>query len=162
VTVTVSDWTAGDCAPAGRRDRAVYRLCYAGPADRALEVLSDGRSREIAVEDPPGARLGYWGWAALSPDGTAFVATWWSDCGAPIAFTFPVEGGTPVPVAGPADWTQAPDSEAVGWTSGGDPIVRLLYTACGPARDVPGTYVYADGTRRRVDDVEPSLDARDV
>jgi hypothetical protein len=80
----------------------------------------------------------------------------------PLAFLVSSRGGTPKPVTGESDWKQAPESVALGWTSGGEPIVRLPKGVCGRGADEPGTYVVADGELRRVDDeLVPSLEARD-
>jgi hypothetical protein len=163
VTVTVSDWAAGDCDAAGKHDGAVYRVCYSSPHERGLEVVRRGRVEEVPVEDPPGRGIGHWRWAAVSPDGRTFLATWSAECEVPTAFTFPVEGGRPEAVTGERDWVDAPESEALGWTTDGEPLVRLPKGACGTTAAEPGTYVFEDGGRRRVDDgLEPSLEPRDV
>ena len=163
VTTIASGWTAGDCDPAGRHGALIYRVCYSTPSDRGLELLRGGSVETVPVLDPAGAGVGHWRWAALSPDGETFVATWSAECEVPIAFTFPAAGGRPEPVAGEAEWTQAPASEALGWTADGKPIVRILRIACGKSAKEPGTYVVANGERTRVDDdLQPSLNARDV
>jgi hypothetical protein len=162
VTMTASDWAAGDCDAAGKHAGAIYRVCYSSPAVRSIDVVRGGRVEEIPVQDPPGAGVGHWRWAALSPDGETFLATWSAECEIPIAFTFSVDGGRPEPVTGEEDWTKAPESEALGWTSGGDPIVRLLEGVCGTGADEPGTYVFTGREPRRLDqDLEPSLEPRD-
>jgi hypothetical protein len=163
VTVTVSGWTAGDCEPAGEHGGATYRVCYSSRAVRGIEVLEDGRVEEVPVEDPPGVGGGHWRGAVLSPDGQTFLATWSGECEIPIAATFPARGGHPETVTGEQDWRQAPESEALGWTTDGTPIVRLLSGACGKAADEPGTYVFEDGKPRHVDDdLELSLTPRDI
>jgi hypothetical protein len=163
VTVTVSDWTAGDCDAAGKHDGRIYRVCHSFAGERGLQVLAEGRVEEIAVKDPPGATGGSWYWAALSPDGRTFLATWSGECEIPIAFTFPVDGGTPRAVTGEQDWTKAPESQALGWTTDGKPIVGLLRGACGIGADEPGIYVFDAGGPRRVEDgLEESLEPRDV
>jgi hypothetical protein len=162
VTVTVSDWTAGDCDAAGRHAGAIYRVCYSSPDQRGIQVLRDGDVEDVEVQDPPGAGGGHWRWAALSPDGRTFLATWSGECEIPIAFTFPVEGGHPEVVTGERDWTKAPESVALGWTTDGEPIVRLLDGACGTGAEEPGIYVFGDGEPRRVEDgLEESLEPRD-
>jgi hypothetical protein len=163
VTVTVSDWTSGDCDAAGKHDGVTYRVCYSSPSERGLEALREGDVEEVPVEDPPGMGVGHWRWAAVSPDGETFLATWSAACEIPIAFTFPARGGRPETVTGEEDWTRAPESEALGWTTEGEPIVRLLEGACGKSADDPGTYVFAGDERRRVEEeLEPSLQPRDV
>jgi hypothetical protein len=163
VTVTVSDWAAGDCDAAGKHDGLVYRVCYSSPNERGLNVVRDGRVEEVPVEDPSATGIGHWRWAALSPDGQTFLATWSAECEVPIAFTFPAGGGRPEPVTGEQDWTKAPESEALGWTTDGKPIVRLREGVCGTGAEAPGTYVFEDGEPRRVDDgLEESLEPRDV
>jgi hypothetical protein len=163
VTTTVSDWTAGDCEPAGRHAGRTYRVCYSSRTDRGVDVLSGGRVEPVDVEDPAGAGGGHWRWAALSPDGRTFLATWSGECEIPIAFTFPARGGRPEPVTGEDDWTQAPESEALGWTTDGEPIVRLLKGACGTGAEEPGVYVFGAGDPRRVGDgLAASLTPRDV
>ena len=163
LTVTVSDWAAGDCDAAGSHAGATYRVCYSSPSARGIDELREGRVERIPVQDPPGAKTGHWRWAALSPDGETFVATWSAECEIPIAFTFPARGGRPMPVTGEEDWTKAPESEALGWTADGEPIVRLLRGGCGTAADEPGTYVFASGEPRRVErELEPSLEPQDV
>jgi hypothetical protein len=160
-TVVDSGWTPGDCDPAGRHEGATYRVCYSSPAERGLEVLRGGDVEAVPVEDPPGAQVGHWRWAALSPDGETFVATWSAECEVPIAFTFAAHGGRPEPVTGERDWIQAPESEALGWTTEREPIVRLRRGACGKSADEPGTYVFSGDGRRRLDVVlEPSLEPR--
>jgi hypothetical protein len=165
-TSTVSDgpsWAYGDCTPAGSHGGAIYRTCYSSPDRRGLEVLRRGRVERVEVEDPSETAIGHWEWAALSPDGTRFVATWSAECEVPIAFTFPAEGGAPAPVTGEEDWTQAPESQALGWTTGGDPIVRLREAGCGHGADEPGTYVFSESGRTQIDsETEPSLEPRDV
>jgi hypothetical protein len=117
----------------------------------------------VDLPHPRGAKIGHWRWAALSPDGTTYLAQWSAECEVPFAFLVPAGGGEPEVVTGEADWTQAPESEALGWTTDGEPIARLPKGACGtPAQD-PGTYVFGDGEPRRVDGgLEPSLEARDL
>ncbi|MDX6438127.1 MAG: hypothetical protein QOF45_710 [Gaiellaceae bacterium] len=162
-TVTLSGWAAGDCDPAGSHGPAHYRVCYSSPELRSIDVLDGGRAGRVAVEDPPGTGIGHWDWAALSPDGQTFLATWSAECNVPIAFTFPAEGGRPTVVTGERDWTKAPESEALGWTTDGEPIVRLPKGACSTTAEEPGTYVFGDGKPRRVDDrLEPSLEPRDL
>jgi hypothetical protein len=172
VTVTVTttstlsdqpDWVFGDCTPAGRHKGAIYRVCYSSPDRRGIEVLRRGQVERVEVEDPSEQAIGHWEWAALSPDGTRFVATWSAECEVPIAFTFSAEGGTPTPVTGDADWTEAPESQALGWSTRGDPIVRLREAGCGRGADEPGTYVFSESGRTQVDsETEPSLEPRDV
>jgi hypothetical protein len=163
VTTTASSWTEGDCRAAGRHADSIYRVCYSSRADRGIQVLRGGRVEDVAVEDPPGASGGHWRWAALSPNGETFLATWSGECEIPTAFTFAARGGEPVPVTGETDWTRAPESEALGWTTGGEPIVRLLRGICGTGADDPGIYLFADSGPRRVDgELEESLEPRDV
>jgi hypothetical protein len=162
-TVTLSGWAAGDCDPAGSHGAAHYRVCYSSPEVRGVDVLGGGRVGEVPVEDPSGAGVGHWRWAALSPDGETLLATWSGECEIPIAFTFPVGGGRPETVTGERDWTKAPESEALGWTTDGEPIVRLLDGACGTGADAPGTYVFEADKPRPIDEnLEPSLEARDL
>jgi hypothetical protein len=163
VTVAVSDWGAGDCDAAGKHKGVMYRVCFSSRDVRGIEVLAGGDVEEVQVEDPPGVSGGHWRWAALSPDGETFLATWSGACEVPVAFTFPAAGGRPNVVTGERDWTKAPESLALGWTADGEPIVRLPEGICGPGAEEPGTYVFGDGEPRRVDDgLEPSLEPRDL
>jgi hypothetical protein len=164
VTTTVSGWTAGDCDAAGEHAGSLYRLCFRSRGERAIEMLRGGDVYEVPVYDPTRATGGHWRWAALSPDGKTFLATWSGECEIPIAFTFPARGGSPPEVVtGEEDWRTAPESEALGWTTDGEPIVRLLRGACGTGADEPGVYVFGDGGPRRVDEaLEPSQTPRDV
>jgi hypothetical protein len=160
---TTAAWAERDCTPAGSRAGTSYRVCYASPSRRAIERGRDGRFERLEVADPPGARVGHWRWAALSPDGTTLLAQWSAECEVPYAFLVPAGGGEPRLVTGERDWTEAPESQALGWTTAGEPIVHLPKGVCGRGASTPGTYVVGDGGPRRVDaTLDPSLEPRDV
>jgi hypothetical protein len=151
-------WEPRECTLAGAHDGVSYRVCYASPTRRAIERLSGGRVERVAVADPPGAVVGHWRWAALSPDGSTLLAQWSAECEVPFAFLVPASGGSPRLVTGEADWTDAPESEALGWTTAGEPIVHLPKGFCGKSATAPGTYVFGGGAPRRLAaKVKPSL-----
>jgi hypothetical protein len=101
----------------------------------------------LAIGKPPGAKVGHWAKAYLSPDGKTFLAQWSAECEVPFVFVVPVRGGTPRVVTGEAKWANAPQSIADGWTEDGRAIVEISRGDCGsPARG--GIYLVArDGTR---------------
>ena len=163
VTVTVErgGWVEGDCNAAGRYGGTLYRVCVDGEHGH-VDRLEDGSVETIAVAPP--AEHGGWRWGAVSPDGRTLLLQWHGECEVPVAFLVSSRGGTPKPVTGDADWRRAPESHALGWTSDGDPIVRLPKGVCGRGADEPGTYVVDDGgALRPVDEeLEPSLEAREL
>jgi hypothetical protein len=107
--------------------------------------------KPLPVDDPPGAKIGHWAKAFLSPDGKTFLAQWSAECEIPIAFFVPANGGLPQAVTGAGDWTQAPASIPDGWTSDGRAVVELLEGDCGAAAKRPGVYIiHVDGRRKLV------------
>ena len=160
---TAPAWTSRECTAAGSHGVTSYRVCYASPTRRAIERVRDGRVERVAVADPPGAVVGHWRWAALSPDGSTLLAQWSAECEVPFAFLVPATGGLPRLVTGESRLEDAPESEALGWTTDGEPIVRLPKGICGKGASAPGTYVFSDGRPRRVDAaLEPSLRLREL
>jgi hypothetical protein len=115
-----------------------YAIC-------ANRFVRDGE--ELAIGKPPGAKVGHWAKAFLSPDGKTFLAQWSAECEVPFAFLVPVRGGVPRVVTGEADWTEAPRSSADGWTEDGRAIVEISRGECGaPSRGE--LYLVASGGQR--------------
>ena len=118
-----------------------YAIC----ADRFMRD-----AKALTIGKPPGAKVGHWAKAYLSPDGTTLLAQWSSECEVPYAFLAPVRGGALRLVTGEADWAKARPSVADGWTEDGRAIVEVWRTDCGVkgARDM---YLVAqDGTRTAI------------
>jgi hypothetical protein len=110
--------------------------------------VRDGK--KLAIGEPPGAIVGHWSKAYLSPDGRTFLAQWSAECEVPFAFLVPARGGVPRVVTGEADWAKAPQSTADGWTGDGRAIVEVWRGDCG-LRGGRGLYLVArDGTRRAI------------
>jgi hypothetical protein len=106
----------------------------------------------ISIDDPPGARIGHWAKAFLSPDGKTLLAQWSAECEVPLAFFVPVRGGVPTAVTGEDDWADAPTSVADGWTSDGRAIVELPEGPCGNSANRAGVYlIRLDGRRKLVE-----------
>jgi hypothetical protein len=107
--------------------------------------------KRLSIDDPPGARVGHWAKAFLSPDGKTFLAQWSAECEVPIAFFVPVQGGLPQTVSGEDDWMDSPASAADGWTSDGRAIVEFPQGPCSRSIKRPGVYiVQLDGRRKLV------------
>jgi hypothetical protein len=102
---------------------------------------------ELAIGKPPGAKVGHWAKAFLSPDGKTFLAQWSAECEVPFAFLVPVRGGVPRVVTGEADWAKAPQSAADGWTEDGRAIVEIWRGDCGLPSD-RGLYLVGPGGQR--------------
>ena len=118
-----------------------YAIC----GDR---FVRDGEA--LAIGKPPGAKVGHWAKAFLSPDGKTLLAQWASECQVPYAFVVPARGGVVRVVTGEANWAKARPSVADGWTEDGRAIVEVWRTDCGApgARDM---YLVAqDGTRTAI------------
>jgi hypothetical protein len=109
--------------------------------------VRDGRP--ISIDDPPGAKVGHWASAFLSPDDSTFLAQWSAECEVPIAFFVSVRGGLPRTVTGEGNWADAPESVADGWTQDGRAIVELPRGACGTSANRPGIYLISLGGRRK-------------
>ena len=104
----------------------------------------------LAIGKPPGAKVGHWAKAYLSPDGKTFLAQWSAECEVPFAFLVPVRGGVPRVVTGEADWTKAPQSSADGWTGDGRAIVEISRGDCGSPSDRELYLVAPDGRRTAI------------
>jgi hypothetical protein len=122
-----------------------YAIC----GDR---FVRDGRT--IPVVDPPGAQVGHWAKAYLSPDGKTFLAQWSAECEVPFAFFVPVAGGSPRFVTGGSDWMKAPPSIADGWTKDGRAIVELRPDACSGRTMRSGIYLISVDGKPKL--LEPS------
>ena len=105
---------------------------------------------ELAIERPPGAKIGHWAKAFLSPDGKTFLAQWSAECEVPFAFLVPVRGGVPHVVTGEVDWTKAPQSTADGWTEDGRAIVEISRGDCGLPAHRRIYLVARDGVRSAI------------
>jgi hypothetical protein len=115
-----------------------YAIC-------ANRFVRDGE--DLGIGKPPGAKVGHWAKAFLSPDGKTFLAQWSAECEVPFAFLVPVRGGAPRVVTGEADWRRAPQSSADGWTEDGRAIVEISRGDCGtPSRRE--LYLVASGGQR--------------
>jgi hypothetical protein len=103
--------------------------------------VRDGEA--LAIGKPPGAKVGHWARAFLSPDGKTFLAEWSAECEVPTAFFVPSRGGVPRLVTG------AHPSQADGWSQDGRAIVEVWRGDCGVSkRDM---YLVAlDGTRTAI------------
>ena len=104
----------------------------------------------LAIGKPPGAKVGHWAKAYLSPDGKTLLAQWSAECEVPSAFVVPVRGGTPRVVTGEANWAKAPPSVADGWTEDGRAIVEVWRGDCGLPSHGDLFLVSADGTRKAI------------
>jgi hypothetical protein len=104
--------------------------------------------KTLPIGDPPGAKIGHWAKAVLSPDGRTFLAQWSAECEIPIAFFVLVRGGVPRAVTGEPDWADAPESVADGWTSDGRAIDDLRHGACGTSAKRPGIYFVSPDAQR--------------
>jgi hypothetical protein len=109
--------------------------------------MRDGRP--LAIDNPPGAKVGHWAKAYLSPDGKTFLAEWSAECETPTSFFVPVRGGVPHVVTGESDWAKAHPSQADGWSQDGRAIVEIWRGDCGLSRrDI--YLVSLDGTRSAI------------
>jgi hypothetical protein len=118
-----------------------YAIC-------AGRFVRDGE--ELAIRKPPGAKVGHWAKAFLSPDGKTFLAQWSAECEVPAAFLVPVRGGVPRVVTGETDWTKAPQSTADGWTADGRAVVEISRGDCGPPSGRELYLVASDGQRTAI------------
>jgi len=139
------------------RTRTVTKIeqCNGIAADLAFHYAICGNrfvrdGKTLAIRTPPGAKVGHWTKAYLSPDGKTFLAQWSAECEVPFTFLVPARGGVPRVVTGNADWTKAPQSTADGWTEDGRAIVEITRGDCGKPSS-RGLYLVAqDGTRTAV------------
>jgi hypothetical protein len=154
VTASSSATSASDCQTVGKRVAATYLLCFHPNRDEhgTFFVRNAGTTKRIDVRAPgptPSAaaagRVGHWAWAALSPDGTTFVAQWSAECEVPIGFFVGI-GEKPRPVTGEANWAKSPESTVYGWTTDGRAIVRISKSVCG-LRGGPGVYAISPSGR---------------
>jgi hypothetical protein len=150
-------WRAKDCQAAGAHGSASYLLCRRPVGNQHgtfLRVV--GGEKTTLPLAPPGAtptskyagRDGHWYWAALSPDGSRFLAQWSGDCEVPTAFFVSLGGGKPTPVTGESDWLKSPNTMAYGWTEDGRAIVFIpTKPACGTGVFRPGIYLITASCR---------------
>lgn len=150
--------TLGPAVPADRCVRAAapgFRLCGqpTGKPRRPASTIQrrDGGTWVVAALAPPGTAVdgiphGHWREAWLSPDRKLLLAQWSAECEIPIAFFVDLAGHAMRPVTGEKDWTQAPESIALGWSSDGRARVRLTKGYCGGAKHPPGVYLVDPAT----------------
>ncbi len=157
----VAKWRAKDCQPAGGHGSISYRLCWraVGNQHGTFLRLEGGKKTTLTLVKPGptptspkyGGRYGYWDWAALSPDGTQFLAQWRGDCEAPINFFVSLGGGKPVPVTGERDWLKSPETLSFGWTTDGRAILFIpTKPACGTGVFHPGIYLVTTSCRLKL------------
>jgi hypothetical protein len=145
------------CGSTARTVTRVERVgtgCNGIAADLSIRYAICGGHRfvhngkPLSIDDPLGANVGHWAKAFLSPDGKTFLAQWSAECEVPIAFFVDAGGGGPRVVTGEANWLDAPESVADGWTGDGRAIVELPHGACGGSASQPGVYfISLDGRR---------------
>ena len=154
-----TSWRAKDCQPAGASGAISYLLCWrpVGTQHGAFLRVVGGEKTVLPLVPPGptptspkyGGQSGHWDWAALSPDGTRFLAQWRGDCEAPINFFVSLAGGKPVSVTGESDWLKSPETLSFGWTTDGRAIVFIpTKPGCGTGVFRPGIYLVADNFRR--------------
>lgn len=157
---SITKWRAKDCQSAGSHGSTSYLLCRRTVGNQHGTFLRiQGKKRTVLALARPGptptskygGRSGYWDEAALSPDGTQFLAQWRGDCEAPINFFVSLGGGKPVPVTGEKDWLKSPETLSFGWTTDGRAIVFIpTKPVCGTGVFRPGIYLIADNCRLKL------------
>ena len=70
--------SGGECTGISTDLAIHYAICD------GARFVRDGR--RLPIGKPPGARVGHWAKAFLSPDGKAFLAQWSAECELPFAF----------------------------------------------------------------------------
>lgn len=146
-------WRGDQCKFVGQRGPRRYVLCFRpnrGGHGTFVERTGSG-SRVMPVGRPTtkgDLLVGHWEWAALSPDGSTFLAQWSAECEVPITFFAPRDGSPVRSVTGERDWANSPTSLAYGWTNDARAIVRLPKTTCGYAAKRPGLYLIARSGER--------------
>ena len=145
-----SAYSPSECQAAGRDAGVRYRLCFKpNRTDHGtLEAFRDGSWRSLPTghpPDPPGQTplVGHWAWAALSPDGETFVATWSAECEVPQAYLLPSTGDPPRMLA------DGRTSVALGWAPDGRAIIRVFGGDCGSVRHSRLYLVARDGSLDR-------------
>ena len=145
---------------AGSHGASSYLLCWRPVGNQhGVFLRVEGGEKTTLPLAPPGptptakyaGRAGHWYWAALSPDGTRFLAQWSGECEVPTAFFVSLAGGKPIPVTGESDWAKSPNTMAYGWTPDGRAIVFIpTKPACGTGIFRPGIYLVAESCRREL------------
>ncbi|MGD0272344.1 MAG: hypothetical protein ABSB96_01210 [Gaiellaceae bacterium] len=149
---TAASFRPKDCQPAGSHGAVSYQLCRRQVGNQHGTFLRvQGKERTVLTLLHPGptptspkygGRYGYWDWAALSPDGTQFLAEWRGDCEAPYNFLVSLGGGKPIPVTGEKDWLKSPETLSFGWSTDGRAILFIpTKPACGHGVFHPGVYL---------------------
>jgi hypothetical protein len=156
----ITKWHAKDCQPAGSHGGVSYQLCLRHVGNQHGTFLRvQGKERTVLALARPGptptskygGRWGYWDRAALSPDGTQFLAQWRGDCEAPINFFVSLGGGKPVPVTGEKDWLKSPETLSFGWSTDGRAIVFIpTKPACGTGVFRPGIYLVGEDCSQKL------------
>ena len=150
--VVASLLVLGGCGSKTTRTVTRIQQCNGIAADVAFHYAICGNrfvrdGKTLAIGKPPGAKIGHWAKAYLSPDGMTFLAQWSAECEVPFAFLVPARGGLPRVVTGDSDWTKAPQSTADGWTADGRAIVEITRGDCGKPSSRGLYLVSQDGTR---------------
>jgi hypothetical protein len=153
--VVASLLALGGCGSTNTRTVTRIQQCNGIAADLSFHyAICGGRfvrdGKTLAIGKPPGAKVGHWAKAYLSPDGRTFLAQWSAECEVPFTFVVPARGGVPLVVTGEENWTTAPQSTADGWTEDGRAIVELRRGDCGLPAKATIYLVAKDGARTAI------------
>jgi hypothetical protein len=131
------------CAASDRRGSLWYLVCGESESS-SIEALSPSGAVKKMAGSPGGG--GHWVSVSLSPDGSRLLAQWSGECEVPQAYLVPAGGGKLFEAGG-----RPVESEALGWSLGGQAVVFFPFGACGDSLSRPGVYALsAGGLARRL------------
>jgi hypothetical protein len=153
------------CVLASRRAPAWILLCghsaYGSLTPTSIEELVGGRRRRIVGPAfvYQGRAAGHWQFVRVAPGGRSLLAQWSGECESPAAFLISRADDKLRPV-GAHTKKDAPESEVVGWTTDGRPLIHFTAGVCANGfHGGPGIYsLERSGTARLVVALDPRKD----
>jgi hypothetical protein len=130
---------AAECKPIGQAADDTLLLCWRGDSRWPGRFVSRTGDTQRTLNVPQPTRVGHWAWAKVSADGETILAQWSAECEVPVAYLVPAAGGEP------REAVRSYASRALGWTTDGRAIVKVVESACGPDAPRPGFYLVDPG-----------------
>jgi hypothetical protein len=123
--------------------RTSVKVCVVPTSDNELHTrltVTHGGHTLTVRSYPPGLPGGDWEYGTVSPNGQQLLAQWSGECEVPQAYLVDISSGAIHPVDGDIS-ADAPESQGLGWSAAGLPVVDFPTAACGSGVSKAGVYL---------------------